>query len=361
MLLLKPLELSRGLIPEDVLSQALEQYGIMEYTTYPYLNMNGTVVPINRVSETSRKALVEDREGNLYFLKEIPWYIRSIEHAVSIIQLQHELALKAVRVPAVQLTRSKELIVHAGNQSTLYLQSYIPNGSMYNAQPQQIRAAGAVLGEFRTKAASVYASQGLKLPEQSPYASTKDVLVLLLKKYMQKRNEMSKEEQKDVQHFVQVCKKLVDEWSVQHTDRAEAVTSIAHGDLNPMNFIFSSDGSVSALIDFDNACFTDSLVDLAEGLLTFSGITYRTGSSRFEAVHELEPQPFQQFFEGYQEHHSLLAEEIAVLPLLMGTTCIRLASLGLIRGDWPVSSASMHIDNIRNVMKTSQVYLSENY
>ncbi|ETT32734.1 phosphotransferase [Paenibacillus sp. FSL R5-192] len=359
--MLKPLELCRGLIPEDMLSQALEQYGIIEYTTYPYLNMNGTVVPVNRVSETSRKALVQDREGNLYFLKEIPWYIRSIEHAVSVIQLQHELALQAVWVPAVQLTTSRELIVHAGNQSTLYLQSYIPNGYLYNAQPQQIRAAGAVLGEFRTKVASAYPLQTLKLPEQSPYASTKDVLVLLLKKYMQKRNEMSKEDQKNLQYFVQVCKEMVDEWSVQHADRTEAVTSIAHGDLNPMNFIFSRDGSVSALIDFDNACLTDSLVDLAEGLLTFSGITYRNGSSRFKAVHALEPQTFHQFLEGYQKHHSLLTEEIMVLPLLMGIACIRLASLGLIRGDWPVTLTSMHIDNIRNVMKASQAYLSENY
>lgn len=357
--MLKPLDLNRGLIPEATLAQALEQYGIMEYVTYPYLNLNGTVVPVNRVSETSRKALVEYLEGSLYFLKEIPWYVQSVEHAVSIIQLQHELALQAVQVPDVQLTTSGKLIVHVGINRTLYLQKYILNGVMYDRQSEQTRAAGAVLGKFRAKVESTYQLQTLKLPQQSPFASAKDVLVLLLKKFMQKRSEMKKEDREEVQHFVHVCKGLVDQWSNQHADIAVAVKSIAHGDLNPMNFMFSQDGSVSGLIDFDNACITDPLVDIAEGLLTFSGITYRSGSSRFKAMHGLELQPFQQFLEGYTENHSLVPRDIAVLPLLIGTACIRLASLGLIRGDWPIASASMHIENISNVMKTSQEYLSQ--
>lgn len=357
--MLKPPDNYRGLIPEATLAKALEQYGITEYITYPYLNINQTVIPVNRISETSRKALVEDRDGSLYFLKEIPWYIQSEPHAVSIIQLQHELTKAAVKVPTVQLTTSGQLIARVDNSRMLYLQEYLLDGTMYEGKMEQARAAGAELGKFRVGVETFYRFHSSELPQRSTYASTKDMLVLLLRKFMDQRSAMSKENQEGIQYFIRVCKELVDQWANQHDEWSASGESIAHGDLNPMNYIFSHSGSVLGLIDFDNACKTDPLVDIAEGLLTFSGITYRSDSSRFEDMRDLAFSPFQQFLEGYAEYCPLMPSDIEVLPLLVGTACIRLASLGLIRGDWPISSVSQHAENILNVAETSREYLYE--
>ncbi|TKJ93367.1 hypothetical protein PaeCFBP13512_02920 [Paenibacillus sp. CFBP13512] len=357
--MLKPLDLDRGFIPESILSQTLKEYGIDDYITYPYLNMNGTAVPINRVSETSRRALIESQDGSLYFMKEVPWYVESIEYAKSIIQLQYELSVKGIKVPEVILTTSKKLFVHIDTNKILYLQKYILNSNMYKNYSEQIYAAGKELRDFEIKAASVFRLNILAIPQYSPYESAKNVLVLLLKKFIKKRSEMKKEDQEEIQNFVRACRKLIDQWSTQHGQISGKQESIIHGDLNPMNFIFSNKGSVSGLIDFDNACIADPLVDVAEGLLTFAGVTYRENSSRLASINELEFSNFEQFLNGYTETHGLALEEREVLPLLIATAGIRLASLGLIRGDWPISSASDHIQVVMKNLKLSQNYLRQ--
>lgn len=354
--MLKPLDYNMGFISDVILHESLQNYCIDKYTVYPYVNLDNTIVSTNRLSETSRKAVIKDSNGKLYFLKEIPWYIKSENHASDIVRFQYELSKRSIPVPTVYQSRNNEHITCVQNHK-LYLQQFIHDGILYEGRPEQIFSAGFQLGRLQIEAAKIHNHHCFELPFNTIFDSTKNVLVLLLKKFLSKRSEISKHEQEMLLEFVNKSKSFISLFESQYFDLDPPNASITHGDFNPINLIFAEGDTVRAIIDFDNVYITDPLSDLAEGLLTFSGMVYKQSSSRFEKIEALHYEKFEQFINGYSEHVDISPNMRRILPLSITTIYIKLISLGLIRGDWYISDIQGFIDNINEVLTTSNEFL----
>src|SRR5690554_3104170 len=95
-----------GMIPDDVMFSILREYGFDDsWIVLPFLNINNKALAINRRSETSRKAVLLYK-GELYILKEIPWYCSNKEFVNFATEIQYFLMENNIPIP--QLLRNYE-------------------------------------------------------------------------------------------------------------------------------------------------------------------------------------------------------------------------------------------------------------
>lgn len=102
---------------------------------------------------------------------------------------------------------------------------------------------------------------------------------------------------------------------VEHEKNRQVLPiTVIHGDFSPLNLLYSPDGSVQALLDFDKACFEESIDEVATSLLEFAG---RTGGS-------INWKDASVFLTGYLQVNPLTSNEIMQLPYVLRRNKLKL-------------------------------------
>ncbi len=111
-----------------------------------------------------------------------------------------------------------------------------------------------------------------------------------------------------------------------------------HGDFNSRNLVFSEDGEVIAVLDFDNSSFDDVVHDIAEGLINFSFIKYAGASNAYSLPDSLDAAAGKAFLDGYDaSNRAALESSRGKISYAASAVLIELLCLGIIRGDYKFS------------------------
>jgi len=89
---------------------------------------------------------------------------------------------------------------------------------------------------------------------------------------------------------------------------------IVHADWHPGNMLFY-EGHVAAVIDYDSLHMLPPMTDLANGALQFSIIGGPVDPREWPP--ELDKERFRRFLLGYEQEHTIVPEQVRVLPSLM--------------------------------------------
>jgi Ser/Thr protein kinase RdoA (MazF antagonist) len=129
-----------------------------------------------------------------------------------------------------------------------------------------------------------------------------------------------------------------------------------HGDFSPFNMVFKGDQLI-AVNDFDNVAFGVLARDLAECLLTHTGINYAgtTSSLRTPIRRTIDSSRMKAMYIAYLEKNPISSSELVDLPNQMVLIWLELMVLGLLRGDFSLRDVEMalsHPDDIYTAAKT---------
>lgn len=280
-------------------------------------------------SKTSRKAVIAT-SATQYFLKEVPWYCDTPEFLEFSHAFQKQLREAGAPIPEICETRGHGTWLDYDDRR-LTLTRFV-KGRRYNFTPLDAEAAGKAL----------FAVHDLQDESKLPMYHGDHFMDLA-------RDHISLVplERPDVNAnlsptVIPALQSITEDFGRVLTGGGflELKTFVVHGDFNPWNISYTDAGSeVLAIFDFDNADRHPRLHDLAEALMTFSGvITYRTGSTRFEAVsHSIASDMARAFLSGYGVS-SLKEAEFLLLPYACGLIAVEFVCLGLLRGDFPPNS-----------------------
>lgn len=126
---------------------------------------------------------------------------------------------------------------------------------------------------------------------------------------------------------------------------------IVHGDYSPWNLLYKKDGSVKAVLDFDNCAHGSRLQDLSEALVTFAYIDYKKDSTNFVPItkNTADVTVASDFLKSYTDVAPLSQEETNCLPHLVKATMIEFFCLGLVRKDFGKESWKPFMEALNNV------------
>ena len=175
----KPLDAHFGMIPSHELHVAAHLYGLPPgWTVLPFLNINGQPVPINRHSETTRKAFIRAPDGD-YMLKEVPWYCSRPEHVAYMLALQEALGATGQPVPRLRRTRIGDLAVEIGGQF-LFMQHFV-HGECWSGDPDQAGAAGRALAHLHAAGLQLLQEGTICAPKGSLFAGVRGIAISLIR------------------------------------------------------------------------------------------------------------------------------------------------------------------------------------
>jgi Ser/Thr protein kinase RdoA (MazF antagonist) len=226
--------------------------------------------------------------------------------------------------PRLRTTRTGQdcLSLHGHNFA---LFKFVP-GSRYNdffiiprtKKQYWIQQAGSILARYHLMMADVNPSgqkrEGYQakstLKRWDEYSWHRDEWNRLMPLATQLRNGIRLMTDEKAQHVSKMLYKLAEE----EENREILPIIVIHGDFNPLNLLYGSDGSVQAVLDFDKVCFEERIEEVATSLLEFAG--QAGGSIDLKDAHY--------FLSGYMQTNPLAAHEIKQLPYALQRNRLRL-------------------------------------
>ncbi|NQV12092.1 hypothetical protein HQ524_01895 [Candidatus Uhrbacteria bacterium] len=312
------------------------------FSTYivPIIRSTYDITDVERItnppiySHTSRKCLIHSSSGT-FFVKELPKY-RGKDAWIFTSQFQKQLSVFTNIILAPRCTEDGYLVLSIGDNN--YHVTPFVKADYFDGSDEEIRSSGALTAEVHN------ISENIALPSAFNFDMPDTVKLLSKLIYTE-----SQEEQNWIESLVNDTIKL---W--QDAESFKIQRHIIHGDISPFNFLFVNKEAV-LLNDFDNACVSIFLHDLAEGLLTFGYMMYAGIVSNFAA--KLPQAPNKQrvgaFIEGYTSKRPILSEDLKPLSIYVELVWNELLILGVVRGDFSISHARKRID----ISKKINIYL----
>jgi len=342
----KPTDLSIGVFADDQLDRVQHAYGLRSLLVLPFFALNGSIIDLRRRTETARKALLETERGVL-FLKELPWYCSSERFAHFQSELLAGLADEGATVVAPLATASGRRFFHDRLTGSIFLLQPYLDGRSWTGGVEEARSAGTALAALHDCGSRVTseAFPGMR----DVFASARELVGLLPDNWSGPASARG-----DVASLADSALAAVDRCrrEAYAAGYGRAVVPV-HGDYNPFNIVFDpGSSSVTAIVDFDNACLDDRAHDLGEALVRFAWVNYRGLSSAYGAV----PSAFdldavKAVLNGYREYDEAAARAARPrLPAVMTAVALELAAIGLLSSYYTADDVSALQRNVESLL-----------
>lgn len=281
--------------------------------------------PQDGSAATGRRVLVS-YAGRRYLLKQIPWYCDHRPHADAVAAVQDALADLVSLVPRPERTRCGHLLAalpdpaDASRERLFLLQPFVP-GRPWHPVDADCEAAGQSLGRLhgllRSRTVSAAGAYVIRL---DPFTTAMAALDRVTE---QAGPELVTESREVVAQAKEAAAHL----------GYDAVTVLVHGDPNPGNVIFARDGSVRAVVDWDNCVRDHPAHDLVRMALHLGWLQHDGRTTGFcPRTTCARPDLATAAIEGYRR----VAEdwELVRRPLAAVTTAVltELIALGVLNG-----------------------------
>ena len=308
---------------------------------YPLLldGQNCTLLEIR--SETSRKAVVgATGSSKRYFLKQVPWYCDDQERLSFSHAFQSHLTSASQPVPRLHLTQSGGTWVEV-RDAKFVLFDFVA-AERFAGNILQVRGAAEGLARIHT----VVYPEDVRLAEpQDLFSFARDHVDLL-------RDAHRFDDMLAVKSLVDDLYRRVESLYTKAIELGWATlpSQPVHGDYSPWNVLFEADGSIAAILDFDNCDFGPVIHDVAEGLVTFCAVRYRQDSTNFAGSPTCwDFDRGREFLASYERIRPLSAVEVACVPILVDLILTEFLCLGLVRRDLTLAEVSEYVQFLSNV------------
>lgn len=331
----------------DALQLTGFEHILRHYQLGDLISVNTVVIEGDRVillgekSETSRKYVLETSTG-WFFLKEVPWYCDQAEHIEFSVGLGNYLAGRGLPVALALRCADGAPYVSAGG-SRYILFEYRP-GRLYDGSDRHRTVTGQALGRMH-RLVMGYIPSG-----QAAVESIQDVV----REHLALAAEVRPGQAGD-RDFEALGNDLLS----QLPDEMLAFT--VHGDFIPWNVAYDNAGGVSAIYDFDNACYGSPLRDLGKALSSFYLLPYAGSGTRLKplgaesatGIPDMTP-----MIRSYQDERPLSGQEMELLPrYVLGGFAVSVL-LSLIRGEQADTTAQTMAILFKAVRTASELALS---
>ncbi|GAB2329490.1 phosphotransferase [Streptomyces griseoincarnatus] len=326
----KPTDLSIGTISDDQLARVMHGFGVQTFLVLPFYALNNTILDLRRRTETARKVLIETGRGVL-FVKELPWYCSTEEHARFQTALQEQLRARQVPMPALVRASSGERFFSDGMSGGIFVAHHYTHGRSWTGSLGQAQAAGTALGQLH-HAASQVSLPGF--PGMEGAFGTAHKIVSLL------RHSWTRDAGDEVAALADLMLTTIDRCRTgAYTLGYGTAVAPVHGDYNPFNLLYAPESdAVAGVLDFDNACLDDPAHDIAEMIVRFAWMKYRGLSSAYGPVPEqLSEEALAAVLGGYLAANEHTARRcLPLLPQVVTAVALELAAIGLLAGYYGV-------------------------
>ena len=278
----------------DVVQRLLADRGVMDdFLMLPFIGNGRSIKTAYFQSKTSERAFVA--VGNSYYMtKKMPWYCSDSKYLTFLYDHYNKLHDQGYPCPAVLKTMAgKSLSQIDGDYYACFV--YV-DGYEYAHTPKQAYAVGAQLAELHNTTFGM---------ANVAYHET------IADSFNQLAEIANIPEITAIKQFVAN--------TFHQLKGYTRYSCIVHGDCNPSNFIFGADGSVKAVVDFDNTKADNPIRDIAEAVLTFGVVSYQGNTSNFKDIwNEPDQTVCLELLHGYKahtEHPEIFADLVRMLPL----------------------------------------------
>lgn len=345
--MLQPVDENVGFLTSEILDCIAKVFDFDSILPYPFININGYPVLLNRKSETSKKVLLKTEKKDkikYYFLKQLPWYIKK-ENIEKIIQYQAVLHDNTQLSPEILPTNTGKIFLEF-RESTYFLQEYTV-GYSWKYSTQQAEEAGKSLAELHEF--SLKENKRLPtMPEETNMSTALGMLNMVIRDF-KRRRKLNNLKNDDYFNFIKKVRKEIYEIEKKlQVSSTNQLKHIVHGDYNPTNIIFNEENKVLKIIDFDNLCIDYNYHDIAEGIVAFSVVKYRKNSSRFKSF-KPDNDIAKAFFNGFKQKNGIEID-YNLLNMYIQSTMIEYTCLGLLREDFNILEASQYIEQLNSTI-----------
>ena len=292
-----------------------------------------------------------------FVLKKIPWYCNNVEFVNSVTKFQQYLKLSGLPIPNIQQNMYNCLYTKVKNQElfNIYFLQKFYCGFSFQEYRLNYYNFGSMLAHFHTVSSKESLFHYNGLPQISLVKSTLDICKICIPEMIQKKliDNISKKCQ--ITRIVSLLQEIINENGAILESHGYSDTYIyIHGDYNPTNVLFSDNGSIIAILDFDNCCIDNPIHDVAVALLHVCCFSYKETSFNFKYLQDdFDIAKAHLFLEGYlTELKNLhLYNAKLLLPALKIIAC-KLFILGLMVGELKIT----HFSRIMKVIKKLDIY-----
>jgi thiamine kinase-like enzyme len=285
-------------------------------------------------SFTSRKCLVEDDKGRIYFLKEKPEYSVSQERLKASSMLQYKLSEKLSFIPPIIPTIDNSPYAHIHGKIIL-LTPYV-EGDIFMGRMEQSLSSAETLAKMHVAVSD--------LPLGNEIETTTEALITMV-------------EWTDNLAFPDIAlkKSIISKLSklgLQFSVSQDGPYGWIHTDVAPYNTLYK-DNKVLAINDFDNVIYGPLAKDLAILLLDHCGLNYAGASSSFGTpirtvldIHRMD-----QMLGVYLKTSGNNINEFKDIPNQITSMWLEYMALGLLRGDYSLKDVDKALHFSENLYR----------
>jgi len=216
-------------------------------------------------SGVSNKFFLESETLERFVLKEAPCYANSLSFCRASLQFQQHLSRSGVLIPEYHSLSSDNTLFHfvllEDGRHRIFTLQRLASGSEFPSMPMIVKGAVDALYSLHAAALSL---PNNNLPRHNVFDCVNDLLTQGRVELEPKLNGQWLQHKTEVLELIKAFS-----WQVNHYKaRAESVGYFeaiqpVHGDFHLNNLLFCSRGSVSAILDFDDAKNDNPIQDFA--------------------------------------------------------------------------------------------------
>jgi Ser/Thr protein kinase RdoA (MazF antagonist) len=326
----KPIEASFFNFDENILFSLTARYGLDEIESLCPLLLDSDLCSLLEVrSETCRKMVIETAQSR-YFLKQIPWYCDEVEQ----ITLNHRFQEDAHKagIPIARILPTIDGQTWVSINGTKFVLFEYRSGRLYQDTTRQMIQAAETLARLH--------KVWLPLPiGRVPAAhQPEDIFDLVFDHIGLVRQVVAPSLLSEIDAILATFTSYLESAKQRCVAQGWSTLPVVmnHGDYNPWNLLFSEEGEVSAVLDFDNCSIGTRLHDVAEALLSYCLVMYQNESTSFapEIRSRMDISKATAFLAGYNAVLPLELAERCCLNDMLGVIFVELCCLGFIRGNY---------------------------
>ncbi len=350
-------------ISESEISTIMSLYKIGSWSRVHSIDQGNKKVLDDSNSGTSRKAFL-NISGNLYILKEIPWYCAERGFVDASTKFQQELLHKGICVPHIVVSQAGDGFVEIAEKdgSSFFVLQEIGHGLSWNGSNKQIKGLSDFLGFMHAASFDISRHEsGRKLPQENVFSIVLNMLGFSEEEIKEKNPNISKSESDNLSTLFSSFNRDLQNL-ISREQSYDMVRIGVHGDYNPTNVLFGNNGEVTAVFDFDNAAMDNPVHDLAQAILHTCFFPFQEGTSKLGSVPEFfDKERAKIIFQSYA--HSSPFEEAylkSILPGAVRAVSMELSILGLLTGSYHLSDIQRLTDVPEKVEAAIKNVLTEN-
>lgn len=333
----KEKDIQFNLITDALLSEILTEYDLEDWQVVPLINMNETIIDINRKTETAKKVLI--KENNAYwFLKEYPWYCSKQKFIEAETKFQKYLRDNGFVIPSILHTHKNKLYVKRLNYDNFFFIQEFVEGDSWNAVLLQTYSAAQTLSKLHNLSREYDKKEYEATQHENIFDLCAQMIDLCESILLKDRTKILKEQVSNLENYFVTARTILANIKRKAFEKGYQNDSIiVHGDYNPANLIYEkASNSVKAVVDFNNMCVDNPVHDIAEGIVHFSYIKYRRHTTFYKALPKgINIEQFTSFLDGYEDKEQLDKAK-AYLPEAIASIVLELSALGMICRDYDI-------------------------